>query len=108
MKQQPTIYRINYINQNQVYELYAGHVDTNQLLGFMSIKNMMFDMNDGVVIDPTEEQLKAEFKDVEVLHIPLQQVLKVEEVKNKKSCKIKPLKQNHVVSNIHDQPGSHK
>ncbi|TDR20558.1 DUF1820 family protein [Marinicella litoralis] len=105
MKIKPNLYRINYINQNQVYELYAKQIVTDSLLGFMSISGILFDLSEGVVIDPIEEQLKHEFKDVEVLHIPLAHVLKVEEVKHKKSCKIKPLKPNAVVTPLSNQPG---
>ncbi|MCB1581728.1 MAG: DUF1820 family protein [Marinicella sp.] len=105
MKPKSTIYRINYINHNQVYELYAKKISTNSLLGFMSIADIMFDLKDGVVIDPIEEQLKAEFSDVEILHIPLNHVLKVEEVKQKKSCKIKQLHSNKMTT-TNSQSGS--
>jgi len=105
MKNKPNLYRINYINHNQVYELYAKHIATDKLFGFISISDILFDLKDTVVIDPIEEQLKTEFKDVEVLHVPLSQVLKVEEVKHKKSCKIKQLNQNAVITPLRNQPG---
>lgn len=108
MKQRPTIYRINFINQSQVYELYAKNIATNALLGFMSISDILFDLRDAVVIDPVEEQLKAEFKDVEVLHIPLTQILKVEEVKKKKSCKIRQLHTSQITTTMKTQPGPSK
>ncbi len=105
MKNKSNLFRINYINQNKVYEIYAKKLYAESLFGFISISDIVFDLNDAVVIDPVEEQLKLEFKDVEVLHIPLSQVLKVEEVKLKKSCKIKPLNQNTVITPIRKQPG---
>lgn len=105
MKNKPSLYRINYINQNQVYELYAKQIVTDKLFGFISISEILFDLKASVLIDPIEEQLKNEFKDVEVLHVPLSQVLKVEEVKHKKSCKIKQLNQNAVVTSLRNQPG---
>jgi len=102
-----TLYRINFINHNQVYEIYAQSINTDQLLGFMSIKQLQFDIKESlVVIDPVEEKMKAEFSDVEVLHIPLQHVLKVEEVKAKKSCKIKPLKNHTNITPLRNQPES--
>lgn len=107
MKSKPSIYRINYINHNKVYELYAQHISTEILFGFMSVSDILFDLKDGLVIDPVEEQLKAEFSDVEVLHVPLNHVLKVEQVKQKKSCKIRELNPNHL-NTIKSQQGPTK
>jgi len=36
-----------------------------------------------VVIDPTEERLRDEFGDTRVLHLPLQSVIRIEEVEKK-------------------------
>ena len=105
MSKQNTLFRISYINQQQVYELYARQVSSDQLLGFLSITDLVFERLESVVIDPTEEQLKAEFEDVEVLHIPIQQVLKIEQVKARKSCKIRALNSDHVVTPLRNQPG---
>ena len=38
---------------------------------------------DGMVIDPTEEKLRDQFADVDVLHVPMHSVLRVEEVSRK-------------------------
>ena len=108
MKSKTVIYRINYINQNQVYELYAERIATDALLGFMSISSILFDLKDAIVIDPVEEQLKTEFKDVEVLHVPITHILKVEEVKQKKSCKIRQLQPNQLTTTMKKQPGPSK
>jgi hypothetical protein len=105
MSKPDKLYRVNYINQNQVYEIYARQISTEQLLGFMSLSGIVFDHRDQVVIDPVEEQLKAEFSDVEVLHVPIQQVLKAEQVKTKKSCKIRALKQHNVITSMPKQTG---
>ncbi|MFC3192934.1 DUF1820 family protein [Marinicella sediminis] len=105
MSKQPKLFRINYINQQQVYEIYARQISTDQLLGFMSITDIQFDHRDALVIDPVEEQLKSEFKDVEVLHVPIQQIIKVEQVSQKKSCKISALKTDNVITPMRKQPG---
>ncbi len=44
---------------------------------------MVFDAGEGMVIDPTEEKLRDEFEDVDVLHVPMHSVLRVEEVRKK-------------------------
>ena len=43
----------------------------------------MFDVRDGLVVDPTEERLQAEFATTRTLHLPMQSVLRVEEVEKK-------------------------
>ena len=75
---------------------------------FITITDLVFEVNSGVVIDPTEERLKSEFEGVRTLHIPIQNVLKIEEVEQKKSCKIKALKFQPTVSKLQPQPGSNK
>lgn len=100
------LYRINYINNQQIYELYAKQLSSDALFGFVSLTDLVFDRHSGLVIDPAEEQLKTEFADVKTLHIPQQNVLKIEEVEQKKSCKIRALNKEHHVSALQQQPGN--
>lgn len=102
---QKHLYRINYITNKDVYELYAEAVHTQEMLGFISISGLVFDQQTSVVIDPIEERLKTEFKGVKTLHLPLQNVLKIEEVEQKKSCKIKTLSPENNLTALPNQPG---
>ena len=43
----------------------------------------MFDVNTGVVVDPTEERLRDEFGSTRVLHLPMQSIVRIEEVERK-------------------------
>ncbi len=103
---QKRLYRINYITNKEVYELYAEGVNTQDMLGFISISGLVFDQQSKVVIDPIEERLKTEFKGVKTLHLPLQNILKIEEVEQKKSCKIKSLNHDSNLTVLPNQPGS--
>ncbi|NIV20408.1 MAG: DUF1820 family protein, partial [Gammaproteobacteria bacterium] len=67
----------------KVYELYCSGVTSSGLWGFVEISGMVFDAGEGMVIDPTEEKLRDEFEDVDVLHVPMHSVLRVEEVRKK-------------------------
>ena len=53
------------------------------LWGFTEVAELVFDVNDGVVIDPTEERLRDEFGDTRVLHLPMQSIVRIEEVEKK-------------------------
>jgi len=78
-----TLYRITFLNHGKAYTLYAKAVDSGRLWGFIEVSGLLFDMHEGVVVDPTEERLREEFGHTRTLHLPLQAVLKVEEVEKK-------------------------
>ena len=81
MAQNP-LYRVAFHNHGKVYELYCTGVSSSGLWGFLEISGMVFE-NDALVVDPTEEKIREEFEDVEVLHVPLHGVLRVEQVRRK-------------------------
>ena len=52
--------------------------------GFTEVGEIVFDQaSDGVVIDPTEERLREEFANTKVLHLPIQCIVRVEEVEKR-------------------------
>ncbi len=76
-----TLYKITFFNQGKVYELYARHVASSSLWGFTEVGELVFEpAGEGLVVDPTEERLRDEFKDTRVLHLPMQSIVRVEEV----------------------------
>jgi len=78
-----TLYRVSFLNHGKVYTLYAKHVDSGRLWGFIEVTGLVFDVHEGIVIDPTEERLREEFSHTQTLHLPIQTVLRVEEVEKK-------------------------
>lgn len=77
------LYKITFLNHGHVYELYARHVASSSLWGFTEVGELVFDVRDGVLVDPAEERLRDEFGDTRVLHLPMQSVIRVEEVARK-------------------------
>ena len=77
------LYKISFLNHGRVYELYARRVASGNLWGFVEVAELVFDVHDSLVVDPTEERLRSEFADTRVLHLPMQSVLRVEEVERK-------------------------
>ncbi|MFC7301729.1 DUF1820 family protein [Cognatiluteimonas weifangensis] len=77
------LYKITFHNHGRVYELYARHVASSALWGFTEVGELVFDLRDGVLVDPTEERLRDEFGDTRVLHLPMQSVIRIEEVAKK-------------------------
>jgi hypothetical protein len=78
-----TLYKITFLNAGKIYELYARKVSAGTLWGFTEVAELVFDIHDGVVIDPTEERLRDEFGSTRVLHLPMQSIVRIEEVDRK-------------------------
>jgi hypothetical protein len=78
-----TLYKVTFLNHGKIYELYARSVSSSGLWGFIEVGELAFDVHDGLVVDPTEERLRDEFGDTRVLHLPMQGILRIEEVEKK-------------------------
>ncbi len=77
------LFKVTFASLGKVYELYARRVASGELWGFVEVSELEFDVRDGVVVDPTEDQLRAEFANTRALHLPVSSVLRVEEVLQK-------------------------
>jgi len=83
------LYKIIFLNQGKVYELFSQGVSSSGLWGFIEVSDLVFDAGEGLVVDPTEERMRQEFADARVLHLPIQTVLRVEEVEKRGPCLIR-------------------
>ena len=82
------IYRVIFLNNGKTYELYAGQIYQSELYGFIEVEEFRFGERSGVVVDPAEEKLKSEFTDVIRSYIPLQAIIRIDEVKKEGPAKI--------------------
>ena len=78
-----TLYKVTFLNAGRIYELYAQRVSSGALWGFTEVADLVFDVHTGVVVDPTEERLRDEFGNTRVLHLPMQSIVRIEEVEKK-------------------------
>lgn len=83
------LYKVTFHNHGKVYELYAHRVASGALWGFTEIGELVFDVHEGVVVDPTEERLRDEFGGTRVLHLPMQSIVRIEEVEKKGQAAIR-------------------
>jgi hypothetical protein len=75
------LYKVIFLSQGKSIELYARHVASSSLWGFTEIGELVFDPpGEGIVVDPSEERLREEFKDTTMLHVPMHAIVRVEEV----------------------------
>lgn len=82
------LYKVIFVNQGKVYEVYARRVSQGNLFGFVEIEELVFGEKSAVVIDPTEERLRSEFDGVKVSYVPLHAVVRIDEVERQGSAKI--------------------
>jgi hypothetical protein len=92
------IFRISFINQGKVYEIYARSVRQGDLYGFVEVEDLLFDQTSGVLVDPVEERLKAEFAAVRRTLIPMHAVLRIDEVARQGQNRILDLDPNAKVT----------
>ena len=74
------IYRISFLNKGKVYEVFVKQVYQSDLYGFIEIEEYVFNEKSQVVVDPGEEKLKAEFNGVRRSFIPMQAIIRIDEV----------------------------
>ena len=85
------IYRISFINQDKVYEVFARQVYESDLYGFVVVEEIVFGTQSTVVIDPGEERLKTEFEAVKRSFIPIHSIIRIDEVEKPGVSKIHAL-----------------
>src|ERR1700691_1041978 len=82
------IFKIMFVNQGKVYEVYARKVSHGTLFGFVEVEELVFGERSSVVLDPGEERVKSEFEGVKRSYLPLQCVIRIDEVRKQGVSKI--------------------
>lgn len=105
MSTPPPLYQVTFLQLGQVYTLYARQVAASDLWGFVRIAELVFDVHDGLVVDPTEDRLRDEFADARVLHVPMQHISSVQEVQRKGKSAIRDAAGGNTVITPFPLPG---
>ena len=74
------IYRVVFHNQGSVYEIYAENVEQSSMYTFIEVEGFIFGERSKLLVDPTEEKLKGEFTGVKRTYIPIQAIIRIDEV----------------------------
>jgi hypothetical protein len=90
------IFKVLFVHQGKVYELYARKVSHGGLFGFIEVEELIFGERSTVVVDPAEEKIKSEFHDVKRTYLPMHAVLRIDEVKKQGVSKISVLEGSNV------------
>src|SRR5580704_17965539 len=90
------IFKVIFVNQGKVYEVYARKVSHGSLFDFVEVEELVFGERSSVVLDPAEERIKTEFAGVKRSYLPLQSVIRIDEVRREGVCKIMALEGSNV------------
>lgn len=112
-KTNPILYKITFVQNDNVVEMYAKNVAESDMFGFIIVENLVFGEATSIVVDPSEERLKEQFKGVKRTYIPMHTVLRIDEVEKAASGKIMARanpgnKISPLPSNIYIDPGKDK
>ncbi len=83
-----TIYKIIFSNQEEIFEVFARYVYPSDMYGFVEVEEYVFGERSQLLVDPSEERLKNEFAQVKRSYIPMQAIVRIDEVKKEGVAKI--------------------
>ena len=90
MASQP-IYKVIFQNGNQVFEVFARQIYQSDMWGFIEVEEFVFGERSQILVDPSEEKLKNEFTGVNRSYIPIQAIIRIDEVDREGSARVSDL-----------------
>jgi hypothetical protein len=82
------IYKVVFINHDQIYEVFVKNIYQGDIYGFVVIEDFVFGEKTSLVVDPSEERLRIEFEGVNRSFIPLHRIIRIDQVKKRGTAKI--------------------
>jgi hypothetical protein len=84
----PAMYKIIFLNNNEVYEIYAKQIAESDLFGFIEVEQLIFKQPSTLVVDPSQERLQNEFTGVKRSYIPVHLILRMDKVEKTGTAKV--------------------
>lgn len=86
------IYKVIFLNQGQVYEIFACAIYQSEMYGFIEVEEFVFGERSQLLVDPAEERLKNEFAGVKRSYIPMHSIVRIDEVEKEGAPKVSEFK----------------
>ena len=83
------VYKIIFIQLGEIYEIFAKQIYQSDMYGFIEVEEYIFNKDKQLVVDPSSEKLKNEFSKVERSYIPINSIIRIDEVNESGEAKIK-------------------
>ena len=90
------IFKIMFVNQGKVYEVYARKVGQGRLFGLIEGEDLTLGESSAVLVDPAEERVKSELEGVKCTMLPMHSILRIDEVKKQGQAKISTFEGSNV------------
>ena len=87
-KQENRIYKVILASRDEVYEVFARYVYPSDMYGFVEVEEYIFGERSQLLVDPSEERLKSEFAQVKRSYIPMQAIIRIDEVSKEGVAKV--------------------
>ncbi len=92
------LYKVIFVNQGKIYEIYARSVTQGTLFGFIEVERLVFGERSTVVVDPAEERIKTEFAGVRRTYLPMHSILRIDEVEKQGVSKVTTAEAGNVMA----------
>tara|TARA_Y100000992_G_scaffold184235_2_gene124479 strand:+ start:211 stop:537 length:327 start_codon:yes stop_codon:yes gene_type:complete len=99
-------YKIIFMQLGEIYEIFAKQIYQSDMYGFIEVEEYIFNQNKQLVVDPSSEKLEKEFKAVQRSYIPINSVIRIDEVIESGEAKIKQNKSQVSPLPINIQPAN--
>ena len=83
-----SVYKVIFQNGKQVFEVFARQIYQSDMWGFIEVEEFVFGERSQILVDPSEEKLKNEFAGVKRSYIPMQAIIRIDEVDKEGNSKI--------------------
>ena len=84
-----SVYKIIFLQLGEIYEVFAKQIYQSDMYGFIEVEEYIFNKDKQLVVDPSSEKLKKEFNKVERSYIPVNSIMRIDEVNETGEAKIK-------------------
>ncbi len=88
------LYKVVFMSQGQVYEIYARNVSHGSLFGFIEVEKLVFGERTTVVVESSGEKGKPEFENVRRTYLPMHSILRIDEVDKQGTSKVSKMEGN--------------
>ena len=82
------VYKVIFYNNEEIFEVYAAHVFPSEMYGFIEVEALLFGERSQLLVDPSEEKLKTEFNGVKRTYIPMNAIVRIDEVEQEGTSKV--------------------
>ncbi|MEM9605402.1 MAG: DUF1820 family protein [Pseudomonadota bacterium] len=93
-----TLYRVKFVNQNQLMDVYVREVFQAELYGFVVLRDFVFGETASLVVDPAEEKLKAAFQGVQQTWVPMHAIVRIDQVEKRGTATLTEITKDNIAA----------